>query len=476
MATLVTSPRIGGLEPGWTAVFQATPLIIGESPASTGVVSFNAQRITDTEFVVSDSNKITRDGLGQITGVVDSVGMTRLRTSITQGTILTHLNTDTRPGVRLGGQKTLSAHYAEAIAAADIGLSMVWKSPVNPTKIYPFWVGNIWKNLNDMGAASGHEMVAEDDTIAVYQIGQRVLTFPEFSADATPEVTISAVVSAAQINVTNLNAKYVTNGELYNAFIDDNAMYQVGVRDTVVYSVVTKSYPLTLNQPSPVTRVWPNKTLTPGTYAVSASDGRSVPADIWTAFKGRVTVAVGSAPNMLDVTIKGPDWLIPSYEPPYRLTISDTDSEEATFSVRGTGVVTNPEVIPMVTGADPTLITGLGAVGIESNFIESKATAYDRAGWALSQHAGPVVEFRATIPIDVAATFSYCVGARFLYQDQMYRITDATISNSNISITAVRHTTTGEQTAVWAGKTAGQQAAFWSGHPVEDMIIAPLRS
>lgn len=477
MATKLSSTRLGLITPGWSVESQATPNVIGTPSSSTGVARFSAVTVTDTEFVLNDTNTLTREGVGLVTGPVDGVQMRNLNSTASQGTVLTQLNVDAPKGAWLGGTKQLSLHFRDAIAAVAPTVTVTWLSATNPTKTYPYWRGNIWKSLNDMCSATGREIYIDDNVILIHDVGGRSSELTEWVAGSSPTISIDSSASAYSIEVTNMNTTAVTNGELYNALTDDNAMYEVGARDTVTYSVVTDCYPRTLNQPSAVTKVWPNQTVSPGTYAVSASDGRAIPADIWRAFKGKVTVAISDqAANMIDITLHGPQWLIPSYEAPYRLSVSDSVNDTATLSIAGTGTRARPETLILYTGAAPGSVTGNAATRIENMFLNDYDTTCSRGAWAIDEAQGPNVTLRATIPIGPTVTgLATTVGSTFLYGEQRWRITSSTIGNTTLTISATRHTTAGEVDALWAGSTAGEYAAFWAGHPAEDATIKPLR-
>lgn len=481
MATVaeITHPKLGGVAPGWTSDIQASPLVIGESSPTTGVVSFTSQTIADSsEFTISDPNQVTRPGLGSLTGDIDTLGVTDLRTTVTQGTPLTRLNADVPKGIMLGGTKALQQHFRDAIGSLLPTVTVSWMSAVNPTKSYPYWRGNVWSNLNAMCSASGHELVINNDTIEIWQIGSRLMEFPSFAESGMPSIGISSMASSLTVEVVNQNAIQVTNGELHNALTDGgNAIYQVGTRDTVRYVISTDCYPSALSQPTAVTRIWPNATVPVGTYAVSAANGAAIPASVWNSFGGSVSVAVSpDVPSTLILTLKGPNWMIPGYAAPYRLTVTDTTSgEHAALSIKGTGIKTAPEVVTLYTGADPLRVVGNSTPRIEGTFIENLATVYDRGVWAAAAAAGPVVTFKATVPIQSVSGMGVSAGATFEYGLQRWRIESSSITNEDVTISASAFTTCGTVDDLWSGFTAGQNEAFWAGLTVGDTTIKPLR-
>jgi hypothetical protein len=98
------SGNVGEILPSWSVQESATPVSIGDSAASTGVVSF-AARSTDESLLVINNNVVSSaDGLGSVSGVVQSVSQTGATVSVTHNTVLEKYNMDVRvPPVSTGG-------------------------------------------------------------------------------------------------------------------------------------------------------------------------------------------------------------------------------------------------------------------------------------------------------------------------------------------------------------------------------------
>jgi hypothetical protein len=158
------------------------------------------------------------------------------------------------------------------------------------------------------------------------------------------------------------------------------------------------------------------------------------------------------------------------------LTCSNSVEEFSTFSIRGTGVKTDPEEITMYTGADLDKISGAKAPRIESLFISDLAAAQDRGAALGDALAGPTMTLTATIPVQYTNGFSATVGALFIHADQKYRITASTTYNDRVTLQANRFTSCGDVDALWSTRTVAQNVAFWAGHNVGEVATTPLRN
>jgi len=85
---------IGNIAPGWSVNESINSVTIGETGAGTGSVSFNAQATDDSLLTINNNVVSNINGLGNVTGVVQSVSQTGLNTTITHGTFLDKFNLD----------------------------------------------------------------------------------------------------------------------------------------------------------------------------------------------------------------------------------------------------------------------------------------------------------------------------------------------------------------------------------------------
>lgn len=262
------------------------------------------------------------------------------------------------------------------------------------------------------------------------------------------------------------------NNIFYDAKADNNQIYQVDAAATNTYSVTIDSTPTFLDQPTVVD----NYVIGAGQYYVSGQDNLPVKASEWAAYGGSVTVAVDkNDPRTINITLVGPTTTIPGVVGPYTLSASDGTNQFATLSITGGGVIADPQILHLPTGADPIkTTTDIGAT-VTNVFINTLNDAYSRGVWAAILAAGPTVTISFTLPTSAIQGFGLTSGSLVRYKNSIYRVTDVQISNVSVSCTAERHVTSGDVEALWAGKTVADYLAVWGNHPVEDSIVEPLR-
>lgn len=475
-ASTLTDAGIGLLEEGWSIEEQITPNSIAGQNASTGSVGFAAQSTPGSSFIVNDQATFAHEGVGSVTGVIDSATIDNLRTSATQGTMLTRLNADLPDDAPImGATGSLASMFAAPIHALLPTATVQYQSATNPTVTFPVWVGNVWDHLNQLAAATGREIAAVGDAIVIRDVGAIVREFPHLDAGARPRIQVNTQAAGQSIEIEYQRCQRVIGGLLYDARTDDNRQFQVDYMESSTTSVVTTSYPTSLIQPVCVDAINPYDIPPLGTYCVSAADGLPVPAEQWRTYGGSLSVAVGDTPNVLDVTLTGPRWRIPGAEGPYRIGVTDGATDYAVLSVNGNGTITDPRDLVLLTGADPRSATKQVATRIENLFISTLGDAYSRGVWASADAAGPTVTLSFTAPLSSLDGLGLTCGALARFADSIFRINTSRISRGRVAITAMQHTTAGDLSAVWAGETAGAHAAHWEGLTAGDANVRPLR-
>lgn len=472
----ISGTATGLVEEGWTISEEITPNSIAGANASTGSVSFGAQAVPLSPFIVDNEATFTHADIGGLTGVIDSAAVDNLRVTATQGTVLTKLNADLPEGAPLmGATGSLSSMFTEPILALLPSATVLYESGSNPTMTYPVWRGNVWDHLNQLASATGREVAAVGDTIVIRDVGVALRAFPHFDASNKPKISINTQAAGQAVEIEYQNAIQVTGGLLYDARTDDNHQFQADYMETVTQSVVTSSYPTSLVQPVAVNAINPYEIPPLGTYCVSAADGLPVPADEWRRYGGRVNVSIGDAPNVLSITITGPRWRIPGADGPYRIGVSDGATDYAVLSVNGNGTSTDPQTLALLTGAAPSRATKPVSTRVENIFIRNRSDAYSRGAWASADACGPTVTLAFTAPLSSLDGLGLTCGSLVSYADSIFRIVTSRLSRGRVAITAVQHVTAGDVAAVWAGATAGDHAAAWSGLTAGDSNVKPLR-
>lgn len=362
----------------------------------------------------------------------------------------------------------LNGVYQNYVNLALTGYTVNYIATSNPQVNYPSWTDNVWTKLNQLAAANNQEIAVVAGVITVRDIGSLSLSLTE--ADVVPEITIGSGDTAQEVDITYQNTTYGDGVEFYNAKLAGQT-FSIASGVTTTTTVNTNNYPNVINNPAIVDSAYG-----PGMYQVLAVGNLAVQPSDWVASGAYISVAIGASPNQLNITLRGPNADIIGYPGPYQIAnIDSTGVASAALSVTGSGALTNPTVLHLMTGADPTITaTHVLTVSPDNIFLSTEAQAYDRGVWTADIVGGPSETINATIPIDQSSGFGLNSGSLVTYNNCTYRIESSTINNSSIQMTGTRRTTSGQEAALWATRTAGDHATFWSGHPAEDATIAPL--
>lgn len=315
-----------------------------------------------------------------------------------------------------------------------------------------------------VSSTSGQGSATRVHVDAHYVIGANGYTYfdgdyPGASWSGTPNNSISLTPNPDNI-------------PLYDAFADDNNIMSVESGTTSTYIITSGVYPTSIQQPVPVDTL----PIIVGNYHVIDSTGLPIIADQWRDYGGEVNVAVGDGVGEIVVTIIAPDSDIPSTTGPYRLAASDGDNEYATFMVAGTGVITDPRTLNLLTGADRDRVTQELAATINSPFVNTIQDAYTVGTWLSSYSNGyyPVVDF--TIPISKLGGIGLGPGSTFIYRDCKYRVTSVNWNASSCSGTAIRYSTIADYENAIGNRTIGDHDALWGAYTVRDFEIKPHKT
>lgn len=259
---------------------------------------------------------------------------------------------------------------------------------------------------------------------------------------------------------------------IFDAYKQGNQTFSVDVLGSETTTVDIGVYVSTFKQPVASNSL----NFVAGTYYVSAADNLPVVAAQWLAYGGSVVVAINKDdPKSIDVTVNGPVTPIPGVAGPFSLSASDGQNNYAIFSLIGTGVRVTQKVLTLGTGVDNDKVTQQLSGQVDNFAVNTLQDAYDM-GYILSEANGAATqELSLSIPIARISGFGVTPGARFTYAGNMYRITQVTIGNSMVQITAVRYITVDDVGAWYDGLTALQVATLWAGYTAHDTIMRPLK-
>jgi hypothetical protein len=275
------------------------------------------------------------------------------------------------------------------------------------------------------------------------------------------------------LGTTNLSASVGANPDniaFYDALADNNTVYTVnaGVTDTII--IQTTNSPSTLVQPIR-TSILP---IGVGQYYMSGADNLPIVSGQWEAYGGSVSVAVGTDPGTIALTLHGPTSPIPGVQAPYSLAAYDGTNSYAQLSIAGAGVKTSPGTLTLPTGADPTRTQNQTGAQVNIPFIQNIGQAYDRGQELASHFAGALHTISFRLAYNDAEAFGLMQGSRVTYQNGIYRVMTCAYDATGCDVVAGMRVIGSDFDAAWTGFTGAQFDAFWAGYTDADMIGAPL--
>jgi hypothetical protein len=342
-----------------------------------------------------------------------------------------------------GFTQPLSTYFQQYVDLCLTGHVIDYAASSDPNVIYQGWTDNVWTKLNELCAATGTELAVVGGIITIRDVGITEVD-PELFTGGS--IAVDTVNLARAVDIVYQNVDYGDGVVMYDAFEDDNRIFQISAGKAETFTLVTNSYPVVVNSPVPTD----DFLISAGQYHVTGADDLPVVAQEWLDYGGSVSVALGDNPNEIDVTLTGPTEEIPGVPGPYTLAASDGSSDYATLSITGSGVTTNPQTLHLYTGADPALVTQETQTTITNVHITDEAAAYSRGVWASDLACGPNVTLTGILALEACSGFGLTSGAILPYADSRYRILTTAIVNSDLTITATRHVTAGDEYDVWS--------------------------
>jgi sugar lactone lactonase YvrE len=361
------------------------------------------------------------------------------------GLFITEYEDNSVVWLTLGGNFTqpLSTYFQQYVDLCLTGHVIDYAASSDPNVIYQGWTDNVWTKLNELCAATGTELAVVGGIITIRDVGITEVD-PELFTGGS--IAVDTVNLARAVDIVYQNVDYGDGVVMYDAFEDDNRIFQISAGKAETFTLVTNSYPVVVNSPVPTD----DFLISAGQYHVTGADDLPVVAQEWLDYGGSVSVALGDNPNEIDVTLTGPTEEIPGVPGPYTLAASDGSSDYATLSITGSGVTTNPQTLHLYTGADPALVTQETQTTITNVHITDEAAAYSRGVWASDLACGPNVTLTGILALEACSGFGLTSGAILPYADSRYRILTTAIVNSDLTITATRHVTAGDEYDVWS--------------------------
>lgn len=384
--------------------------------------------------------------LSQVTYVGDNIG---------SGAKLLYADTfisqmDTIPVGRLQPQKSLSAGVKTSTHM--VGFS-----------------GNVWEHMKQFCAVYHLDVN--------YRNG--LLTFEPRKKDIKVGASLSVLNTTIQNretarNVEVVNRQHTATGSAPKVMWKADTVYQVAVGEVQEFTVQTDHSIMAVSQPVCVSGISPFPYVSgAGQYVVTGSDGYIVSPAFWNDQGGSVTCDITDVEGEIKIRIKGPDF--DSSRAPYR--ISEGDAGRPALYITGTGVKADPKTMKVSTG-NSKAAKDVG-VTIDSPFIGTVKHAYDAAVRAAEAFASPEVSVAFAEPIgydEDSALGDVPAGELIKSGGNVYRIREASQTNSLVSGSASQHTTLYQYNRSFGDTaTVADVNAYNGDKPVGKVNLKPLK-
>lgn len=329
--------------------------------------------------------------------------------------------------------------------------------------------GNVWDYIQMIASGTGCEFAPVGNNIVVRPLGTRVLDITNIVG--SPTISPQSLFTGRIVRINYSNAEPVNLGVIYDAALESNKTFTIDANEIKIEAISINASPQSVLQPSP-TGTYPNPA---GTYYITDSQDEVVSPVDWVDYGGSVSVSIDTeATNVINITLTGPSVEIPNSPAPYTIGTKISSIPTGTLKIIGSGLLTNPKHLDLLTGADPDKTPQLIATTIDNPAITTLATAYDRGIWA-SLLATMRMTLSGTVPLSAIDGFGLTAGSLVQYADNIYRVVDASIGNLGVSFTAEVHCTVNDYSARWAEQTVADHDAHWAGYDAHDERIIPLR-
>jgi hypothetical protein len=364
---------------------------------------------------------------------------------------------------------TLERAFRYYIGLIDPSITVTYSASTNPEVAFAGWEANSWTKVNELASAWNVEVTTVAGAVVVRDVGTRT----QGIADRTP---ISDSVSLQG------NAEFITVGYT-NSVSGTSVVYDASSDDNIITFNPHDRLTSLIQIPHSLVSVVPPRQTTSlpvedGEFIVSDSDGKIIPTTTFSAAGGQVLVSIAAdAPNTIILSIRGPQELS-GYTAPYSLSYTtDLGAEIPALKIIGSGVMQDPREARLYTGSTPNATPRGDGQSIDTEFIITRAQAYDRGRWAAIKAGGPTRSISFSLAAKDCAGLGLTEGSLFEYRDCIWRIDSATLTKIGLSITASYYTKVQDIDARWSGQTVANFDSYWSGSgfDVRDVQVKPLR-
>ena len=327
-------------------------------------------------------------------------------------------------------QKTAFIYYC-SLAGLTVNPGDVDNSFEVPVA-YPAWKGNVWENIKMFCVANRADIFVDaNGAVHLEKIRRNTIAVTERSGAS---INATLLGTSRTVEIYDYDTSWETDTLIYSA----TSTLQVNTGEKIKETVDVENSTITskIIQPVCVSAIQPvpfKGGIGKSVYVIIDNLNVPVTPSWWNNNGGKVSVAVSEEnPLQLEITIEAPNQPNSAYVEPFRLAEYDTDVRPALY-ICGEAVTITKTLRSVSTGADQTFISRDSKATVDNPFIHD-------AAYHLSQSAafatGPSVDVSLTIGTSkLENEINTITGSRFMYNNGYYRVVNANISESGVSLT-----------------------------------------
>ena len=515
---------------GYSVTEDSTPLYPSDSSGGTGQINFSVAEDDSAEgsiLFLNDPIVLTDGSNGYTSGRINSVQMGDGVAAVSAESRTAYLMADRLAAPFTG---TLQDAFDYYLSLVDITTN-VYVDPIiaSTPVVFPGFNGNMWEYMKKMCAAYGVEVSLVSNNIVLRPVRKALA---EGKRNISESLTVSNAELAQSVEVYYYNnADYTTTNTMVypkGGWTSDVQIYQVDANQTLEIDIPVDVYLTSLIQPTPVNSPIVGKDYVgpDSVYTIAGKDGAPIPASAWTANGGSITASIGADGKTIHLVIVGASDY--ANVAPYRIgECSDTSDAYSSLRIMGQGVLFDKQKVTIPTGVPATKSSVLVGTTVDNPFISTISQAWDAGSIAAGRYASASEKLNVTTvginrinesgavnyptfnsfnnsqgsntfaTFDTAQgtntfadftaqqyalvedsfdnqAFGNVAGARVKYREAMYRIRNATITESEVSYSAERDTIFSDMNTLWAGETFADFNTQFGNKLFQDYAVIPL--
>lgn len=394
----------------WSVSEDATPLAAGDTSGGTGSLTFTIlEPDPDVEYVQDTGVKwlftyghnvlldkavaFTDTFWGSVSGTIESVQRSSPgKITVSARTDLNQLNAYNVTAQPFVGTLGDLLRYYVSLAGTSLPVTVDSALDGRPMEV-PGWQGELWYYLKQLAVAENFEIALVNGGIVFRQLRQQTVPAGGFKSKGgdLPVPTLAQAVEAYQYNNRAIVNELVYPPGGWTAEVE---VLNVNAGEEAEYTLNLSASVSSIQPPSIQTFVSQDHRQS-SVYTIVANDGLPVPAALWIARGGNVSITINPDTTTLRVRMRGATGIPLSTGGTasiFSLALGSdvSGSRYSTLRIVGTGVEYTPVKRRFRTGLTPRQTgTEIGAT-IENIFLSTKDQAYGAGVRAAVQFAGPL--------------------------------------------------------------------------------------